>query len=216
MVVDREVRLVAEARRLPAENPSTRGVEGHHPHRPGNAADHPFEPPLHLACGLVREGDREDLVRLRPCRLQEMDDAVGEYASLPGARGRDHENRAFGRCGRRPVARDSALQGTARARRRPRFHDSPFAQSPGPIVPALVQRGDLLAAESPGKPARRVGERSFVGRLEHDLDLGPVLEEARVAADLDGGMEPRGLLEDADDLSFACPIAAAPRGDWSP
>jgi hypothetical protein len=42
LVVDREIRLVAESRRLAAENSPAGGVEGHHPHRSCDAAGHPL------------------------------------------------------------------------------------------------------------------------------------------------------------------------------
>ena len=63
LVVDREVRLVAEPRRLAAEDPAARGVEGEDPDRPGDVAEQALEPVAHLPGRLVRERDREDLVR---------------------------------------------------------------------------------------------------------------------------------------------------------
>ena len=64
LVVDREVRPVAEALRLAAEDPAAGGVEGEDPDRPRDRAEQVLEPLAHLAGGLVRERDREDLVRL--------------------------------------------------------------------------------------------------------------------------------------------------------
>ena len=49
----------------------------------------------HLARGLVREGDGEDLVRLRAARADQVRDPVGEHARLAGAGAGDHEQRAF-------------------------------------------------------------------------------------------------------------------------
>ena len=48
---------------------------------------------LHLRRGLLGEGDREDLVRLRRGGGDEMDDARGEDVGLAGARARDDEER---------------------------------------------------------------------------------------------------------------------------
>ena len=52
---------------------------------------------LHLPRGLVREGDREDLVRLHADRREQVRDAVGEHAGLARARAGDHEQRPLGR-----------------------------------------------------------------------------------------------------------------------
>ena len=64
LVVDREVRAVAEPRRLAAQDAAAGGVEGEDPERARAAAEQRVEPLAHLARGLVRERDREDLVRL--------------------------------------------------------------------------------------------------------------------------------------------------------
>ena len=68
LVVDREVRPVAEPLGLAAQDPAAGGMEGEDPDRAGGAAEHPLEALAHLAGGLVRERDREDLVRLRARR----------------------------------------------------------------------------------------------------------------------------------------------------
>ena len=57
----------------------------------------PFEPLAHLARRLVRERDREDLVRLHALRREQVRDAVREDARLAGAGAGDHEQRPFGR-----------------------------------------------------------------------------------------------------------------------
>ena len=53
------------------------------------------EPLAHLAGGLVRERDREDLVRLHPDRGDQVGDAVGEHAGLARAGAGDHEQWAL-------------------------------------------------------------------------------------------------------------------------
>ena len=68
LVVDRELARVAEPRRLGAQHPRARRVEGHHPHRPRRVADQQLDALAHLLRGLVREGDREDLARPAPGR----------------------------------------------------------------------------------------------------------------------------------------------------
>ncbi len=96
LVVDREVRAVAEPRGLPAQDPPAGGVEGQDPDRARDRAEQVLEPLAHLSRGLVRERDREDLVRLHADGVEQVRDAVGEDARLPGARACDHEQRALG------------------------------------------------------------------------------------------------------------------------
>ena len=92
-VVDREVRLVAQPLGLAAEHAAAGGVEGEDPDRARHRAEHRRQALAHLAGGLVRERDREDLVRLDADRRGQVRDAVGEHARLPGARAGDHEQR---------------------------------------------------------------------------------------------------------------------------
>ena len=60
------------------------------------AAEQVLEPLAHLARGLVRERDREDLVRLHPAGVDQVRDPVGEHARLAGARAGDDEQRPLG------------------------------------------------------------------------------------------------------------------------
>ena len=64
-----------------------------------------LEPLAHLAGGLVREGDREDLVRLHAAGVDQVRDAVGEHARLARAGAGDDEQRAFGREDGLPLGR---------------------------------------------------------------------------------------------------------------
>ena len=105
LVVDREVRLVAEPRRLAAEDPAARGVEGEDPDRPGDVAEQALEPVAHLPGRLVRERDREDLVRVHAAGRDQVRDPVGEDAGLPRAGAGDHEQRPLGRQHRLPLGR---------------------------------------------------------------------------------------------------------------
>ena len=83
LVVDREVRLVAEPRRFAAENPAARGVEREDPDRARHVAEEVHEPRLHLPRRLVRERDGEDLVRLRALGGDEVGDAPRQRPRLP-------------------------------------------------------------------------------------------------------------------------------------
>ena len=96
LVVDRERRAVAEPAGLRAEDAAAGRVEGEDPDRAGRVAEHPLEPLPHLPGRLVRERDREDLVRLHAAHPDQVRDTVGEHARLAGARTRDHEQRALG------------------------------------------------------------------------------------------------------------------------
>ena len=93
LVVDREVRAVAEPRRLAAEDPAAGGVEREDPDRPRGVAEQVLEPLAHLPRRLVRERDGEDLVRLRALRGDEVRDAVREHARLARAGPGDDEQR---------------------------------------------------------------------------------------------------------------------------
>ncbi len=95
LVVDREVGAVPEPLRLPAQDPAAGGVEREHPETARVSAEEMLEPLLHLAGGLVRERDREELVRLRTDRVDQVGDAIRQDARLPGARAGDHEQRPF-------------------------------------------------------------------------------------------------------------------------
>jgi hypothetical protein len=105
LVVDREVRAVAEARRFAAQDPAAGGVEGEDPDRVRQRPEQVFEPLPHLRRGLVRERDREDLVRLHAAGVDQMRDTVGEHARLPGARPGDDEKRPLGGEDRFPLCR---------------------------------------------------------------------------------------------------------------
>ncbi len=95
LVVDGEIRLVAQPRRLPAQDPAARSVEREDPDRPRRVPEEVFEARAHLARRLVRERDREDLVRLRAGRGDQMGDATREEPRLPRACARDDEERPF-------------------------------------------------------------------------------------------------------------------------
>ena len=105
LVVDREVRAIAEPGRLAAEDPAARRVEREDPDRARDSAEHVLEPLAHLAGGLVRERDRKDLLRLDPVRVDQVRDAVREDARLARARAGDDEQRPLGREHSLPLSR---------------------------------------------------------------------------------------------------------------
>ncbi len=94
LVVDREVRTVAEPLGLAPEDAPAGGVEGEDP--VGCVPEHGLEPFAHLAGGLVGEGDGQDLVRLHAAGVDQVRDAMREHTRLAGARAGDDEERPFG------------------------------------------------------------------------------------------------------------------------
>ena len=94
LVVDREVRAVAEPLGLAPEDAPAGGVEREDPVR--CVPEHGLEPLAHLACGLVGEGDGQDLVRLHPAGVDQVRDAMREHTRLAGARAGDDEEGPFG------------------------------------------------------------------------------------------------------------------------
>ena len=96
LVVDGEVRAVAELRRLAAEDAAAGGVEREDPEPARGRAEEVVEPAAHLARGLVGKGDREDLGRPDPVRRDQVGDAVGEDARLARPGAGDDQQRPFG------------------------------------------------------------------------------------------------------------------------
>ena len=91
-----KVGAVPEPLGLPPEDAPAGGVEGEDPDRARRAAEHPLEALAHLPRRLVRERDREDLVRLDAAGVDQVRHPIGEHARLPRARPGDDEQRAFG------------------------------------------------------------------------------------------------------------------------
>lgn len=111
-VVDRERRGEAERLALAAQDADAGAVEGHHPHRVGARAHEGLDAFLHLARGLVREGDREDLAGVDIALAEQMRDPVGEHPGLAGAgTGHDEQRGAGVHHGRALVLVQSVQQG---------------------------------------------------------------------------------------------------------
>ena len=93
-VVDRERRRHPQARRLLAQDAHAGRVEGRHPHRARSRADELDDALAHLARGLVRERDREDLAGARVAGREQVGDAPGEDPGLPRPGAGHDEQRA--------------------------------------------------------------------------------------------------------------------------
>ena len=93
LVVDREAARVPELVAVRAEHAGAGGVEGHDPHRLDPRSDQLRDPLAHLLRGLVGEGDREDLARRGPIRVDQVGDPMREHARLAAARAGEHEKR---------------------------------------------------------------------------------------------------------------------------
>ena len=96
---------------------------------------------LHLPRGLVRERDREDLVRLDPAGGDEVRDAVREDARLPRPRARDDEDGPLGREHRLALGRVQVGQVLLRGGRRHGVDRIRRAPRPGHHVPGSHVRG---------------------------------------------------------------------------
>ncbi len=94
LVVDREGRLHPEVAGLAAQDAHAGGVEGAHPHRLGPAADQSGDPLLHLAGGLVGEGDGEHRAGMHLALGQQVGDPGGQDPGLARAGAGDDEQRA--------------------------------------------------------------------------------------------------------------------------
>ena len=71
-------------------------MERRDPHRAAIHAEQRLDALAHLFGGLVREGDRHDLVGIDDALADEVGDAVCDDARLPGARAGEDQQRPFG------------------------------------------------------------------------------------------------------------------------
>src|SRR3990172_5986851 len=85
-----EVGGVAQVRDVLAQYPRARGVERRDPH-PARRADKLLHPAQHLPRRLVRERDREDLVRADALLFYQVCDAVGYGLGLAASGARQDE-----------------------------------------------------------------------------------------------------------------------------
>ena len=93
IVIDRERALIAEPLDLPPQDARAAGVEREHPHALRRAAGERLHARAHLAGGLVRKRQRQDLPRRGALFGQQVGDAVREHARLAAARTGEHQQR---------------------------------------------------------------------------------------------------------------------------
>ncbi len=117
-VEDGEVRLQPHQLGMAAQQLDADRVEGAQPGHPlDGAADQLADAVLHLARGLVGEGDGEDLVGPGAAGVQQMRDARGQRAGLACARAGEHQHGAVERFDRRALVGIQAVQIGRRAGR---------------------------------------------------------------------------------------------------
>ena len=95
-VEDGEVGAQAGKLGMAAQQLDADRVEGAEPrHALDRLADEQADALLHLARGLVGEGDGEDLAGIGEAEAEDMGDAGGEHARLAGAGAGEHQDRPF-------------------------------------------------------------------------------------------------------------------------
>jgi hypothetical protein len=72
-------------------------MKGAHPEGVDLRAEQLADALSHLACGLVGEGDGQQVLGRNSAHPDQIGDAVRQYAGLAAACAREHEDRAFGR-----------------------------------------------------------------------------------------------------------------------
>ena len=150
-------RLHPEVGGLGAQDPHAHRVERRHPHRSrARRPDQVGDPLLHLAGGLVREGDREDLPRLRAAGGQQVGDPPGQHPGLAGAGAGDHQQRRTAVLDGRPLRAVEALEqflGALAGRVAPRRR--------------VARTGSDRVRTRRGCAVRRGGERRHVEQAGH-------------------------------------------------
>ena len=97
-VEDGEIRFEAGELGMPAQHARADGVERAQPlHAFDHAADQRADALLHLARGLVGEGDGQDLPGPGAPRGEDVGEAGRQHARLAGARARQHQHRPVDR-----------------------------------------------------------------------------------------------------------------------
>jgi len=80
--------------RVGAQHPRAGSMESQHPHAARAAAQQQLDALAHLLGRLVRERDREQLVRPRLAAVDQVGDPVGEHAGLATAGAGEDQQRA--------------------------------------------------------------------------------------------------------------------------
>ena len=125
-----------------AQDASADRMEGAEPrHAFDGLAEHLAEPQLHLARGLVGEGDGEDFAGPGAALAEDVGDAAGQHAGLAGAGARQHQHRAVQRFHRLALLGIEAGE-ILRGRGRPRTRGN--AAGRGLVVGDAVMGGQLV------------------------------------------------------------------------
>ena len=108
-VEDGEVGLQADQLGMAAQDLHADRMERAEPrHALDDLPDHRADARLHLARGLVGEGDGEDFRRARAAEREDVGDARGQHARLAGAGAGEHQHRAVERLDRLALLRVQA------------------------------------------------------------------------------------------------------------
>ena len=115
-----EVRLQFHQFGVPPKDFHRQRMEGAKPGHPlDRMADQPADPRLHLARGLVGEGDGQNLIRAGAARRQQMRDPAGQRLGLARPGAGQHQDRAVQCLHRLPLGRVQPVE-IGRRRRRAR------------------------------------------------------------------------------------------------
>ena len=159
-VVDREARRQPDVLGLAPQDPHARRVEGADPHDPGAVADQGGDPLLHLAGGLVGEGDRQDRAGVRVPRREQVGDPVGQHPGLARPRAGDDQQRRALVGHRRALLRVEPLQQDRRVARPP-LRGSRIGRASG--AGTRRRRGCSSPRQSRWRPRRRSRSRQQPG-----------------------------------------------------
>ena len=175
-IQDGEIGLEPDQLRVPAQDLRAYGMEGAEPgHALHHLSDHGPDAKLHLAGGLVGEGDGQDIAGACAAGREDVGDARGEDARFPGPRAGQHQHRPFERFDREALLRIEVGQ-----IRRPRGRAG-ARSNPAGFRQVVVVAGD-------------------VGRLGHSRSVrAALLARGRVVANLTLKMALR-----ADDGESRC------------
>ena len=117
-IQDGEGRLQPDQFGVAAQDLGGDGVKGAEPAQTLRVgADQMGDPLAHLACGLVGEGDGQELPRPCAARRQDVRQPGRQHAGLAGARARQHQNRPLGRLHSLPLLRVQAGEIVVRRRK---------------------------------------------------------------------------------------------------
>jgi hypothetical protein len=142
-VEDGEVGPEAGQFGVAAQDLDADGVEGAEPgHALDRLADEKADALLHLAGGLVGEGDGEDLARPGEAEREDVGDAGGQHAGLAGAGAGQHEDGALGRLDGAALLLVQAIE-IIGALRLPRGHGA-GGNTAGRGAGRLVAEGDVV------------------------------------------------------------------------